>query len=290
MNNRKRKVADVALNLFKEKGIQQTSIQEIIEKSNISKGTFYNYFSSKNDCIADILEITRYDATQQRIALQIGKDAKDRDVLVDQIAIVLKMNQERNLQGLFEAILSTNETELKKLVLQHRVYEFDWLTNRLIEVMGEDIREYAFEGVVLFYGMLQHIQFTMRVTHSTYSLHHVVNVILSYLELIFPYMRENGSLLLNYSAIDLLRSNINKHQVTLAEIIEYGAQLRMQHPFNEEQQDLYDAIMDELQRERIRKTVLHPLLKPFQQLFAETDVESQARTFVNMIWYYSKAK
>ena len=65
MNKRKRHVADVALKLFVEKGIQQTSIQEIIELAKISKGTFYNYFSSKNDCIAEILEGLRYDASQR---------------------------------------------------------------------------------------------------------------------------------------------------------------------------------------------------------------------------------
>src|SRR5690606_18350813 len=121
MNNRKRKVADIALKLFVEKGIQQTSIQEIIEKANISKGTFYNYFSSKNDCIADILEFLRYDATQQRAAMQVGKDPKDREVFIEQITILIKLNEEKNLHALFEALLHSNEKELKKLVLQHRI-------------------------------------------------------------------------------------------------------------------------------------------------------------------------
>jgi AcrR family transcriptional regulator len=288
MNNRKRKVADIALKLFTEKGIQQTSIQEIIEKANISKGTFYNYFSSKNDCVADILEILRYDASQQRIALQIGKDTQDREVFIDQITILMRLNEERNLHALFEAILFSNETDLKKLVLQHRVYELDWLTNRLIEIMGEDIREFAFEGAILFYGMLQHILFTLRITNSTYSLKHLVSVILSYLELIIPQMKQNGGLMLNYTAVDLLRSNVDKNIKTLPEIMEFADKLQQKYSFNEEQQDLFDAINSELQRERIRKMVLQPLLKPLQQSFTDTPAESQVHTFTNMIWYYLK--
>ncbi|TCN26549.1 TetR/AcrR family transcriptional regulator [Mesobacillus foraminis] len=288
MNNRKRKVADIALKLFTEKGIQQTSIQEIIEKANISKGTFYNYFSSKNDCVADILEILRYDASQQRIALQIGKDTQDREVFIDQITILMRLNEERNLHALFEAILFSNETDLKKLVLQHRVYELDWLTNRLIEIMGEDIREFAFEGAILFYGMLQHILFTLRITNSTYSLKHLVSVILSYLELIIPQMKQNGGLMLNYTAVDLLRSNVDKNIKTLPEIMEFADKLQQNYSFNEEQQDLFDAIKSELQRVRIRKIVLQPLLKPLQQSFTDTSAESQVHTFTNMIWYYLK--
>lgn len=288
MNSRKRKVADIALKLFVEKGIQQTSIQEIIEKSCISKGTFYNYFSSKNDCIADILEILRYDASQQRISIQIGKDTKDREVFIEQIAILIRLNEERNLNALFEAILTSNETELKKLVLQHRMFEMDWLTDRLIEVMGEEIREYAFEGTVLFYGMLQYMLFTIRISNSTYSLHHLADVILSYIELIMPYMMKHSSLMLNYSAIDLLRTNVDKKMITITELKEFADQLQQQYKFSEEQQDLFDVIMNELQRERIRKIVLQPLLKPFQKLFNETTIESQVHIFTNMIWYYLK--
>ncbi|MFS0862368.1 TetR/AcrR family transcriptional regulator [Fredinandcohnia sp. 179-A 10B2 NHS] len=289
MNNRKRRVADIALSLFVEKGILQTSVQDIIEKANISKGTFYNYFNSKNDCIADILEFLRYDASQQRIAIQVGKDSKDRDVFIEQITILMRLNEERNLHALFENILSSTETDLKKLVLHHRVYEMDWLANRLIEVIGEDIREYAFEGTILFYGMLQHILFTMRLTNNTFSLTHLVNVILSYLELIFEHMKANNTSLLNYSAIDLMRSKIDKKVVTLQELKEMAEHLHSHHTFNEEQQDLYNAIMDELQRERIRKIVLQPLLKPFQKQFNGTKIETQVHTFINMLWYYLKS-
>lgn len=286
MNYRKRKVADVALKLFVEKGIQQTSIQEIIEKSNISKGTFYNYFSSKNDCIAEILESLRYDASQQRIAMQIGKDTQDRQVFIEQITILIRLNEERNLHPLFEAILSSNETELKKLVLQHRIYEMEWLSHRFIDIMGEEIREYSFEATILFYGMLQHMLFTMRITNTTYSLDHLVDVILSYIELIMSYMMKHRSAMLNHSTIELLRTHADKKMVTITELKELAAQLQEKYSFNEEQQDLFDVIMDELQRERIRKIVLQPLLKPFQQLFDETPVKSQVHTFTNMVWYY----
>jgi len=152
--------------------------------------------------------------------------------------------------------------------------------------MGEEIRDYAFEGSILFYGMLQHILFTMRITNSTYSLHQLVEVILSYLELIIPNMMQQNSLLISHSAIDALRSNVDKNVVTLSEIIEYAEDLPKQYPFNEEQQDLFDCIMSELQRERIRKAVIQPLLKPFQQLCNNTSLETSVHTFTNKIWHY----
>lgn len=56
VNNRKRNVLLTAQRLFTEKGYAATSVQDIIDESKISKGTFYNYFSSKNECIIAIIE------------------------------------------------------------------------------------------------------------------------------------------------------------------------------------------------------------------------------------------
>ncbi|WP_208588703.1 TetR/AcrR family transcriptional regulator [Gracilibacillus suaedae] len=289
MNERKRKVTDIALKLFIEKGFQQTSIQEIIDKANISKGTFYNYFSSKNDCIAEILENIRYDATQQRVAIQIGKDPQDREVLIEQITIIMKLNEEKNLRTLFENILSSDQAELKKLVVQHRVIEMEWLANRLIDVIGEDIREYATEATILYFGMLQYMLFTLNLTNSQYTLHELIETILSYVEVLIPEMQKNDRGFLHNDAIDLLHRNVHKKMVTKAEVMEMAEQLQTQYYFNEEQQDLFDVILSELERDRIRKIVVKKLLNPFLQLFEGTTMVSQVQLFTNAVWNYLKA-
>ncbi|MFD2043744.1 TetR/AcrR family transcriptional regulator [Ornithinibacillus salinisoli] len=288
MNERKRKVADIALKLFIEKGFQQTSIQEIIDKANISKGTFYNYFSSKNDCIAEILENIRYDAGQQRVAMQIGKDPQDREVLIEQITILMKLNEENKLRTLFENILSSDQADLKKLVIQHRVIEMEWLANRLVDIMGEDIREYATEATVLYFGMLQYMLFTLNLTNSNYSLDELIETILSHVELLIPQMKKKGSTILTNFAIDLLQTNVHKKVMTKPELMEMANQLKANYDFNEEQQDLFDVILSELERDRIRKIVVQKLLKPFLQLFEESTIASQVQLFTNAVWTYLK--
>lgn len=289
MNERKRKVANIALNLFIEKGFQQTSIQEIINSANISKGTFYNYFTSKNDCIAEILENIRYEASQQRVAMQIGKDPKNREVLIEQITIIMKLNKENNLQSLFENILSTNQVELKKLVLQHRVIEMEWLANRLVDVLGEDIQEYATEATVLFFGMLHYMTFTLQLTNSDYSLTELTETIFSYVEMLLPQMEKRNTTMINNFALDLLQKNVHKKIPTKTELVEMANQLKEHYEFNEEQQDMFDVILDELQRDRIRKIVVKKLLKPLLQLFEETPVSSQVQLFTNEVWKYMKS-
>lgn len=53
-NNKKNRLLDTAFKLFTERGIKDTSIQEIVDNANVAKGTFYLYFKDKYE-IRDIL-------------------------------------------------------------------------------------------------------------------------------------------------------------------------------------------------------------------------------------------
>ena len=44
-------IIDCALSFFKNKGFQETSMEEIAEKSDVSKGTLYNYFENKESIL-----------------------------------------------------------------------------------------------------------------------------------------------------------------------------------------------------------------------------------------------
>lgn len=53
-DDKENRLLDTAFKLFTEKGITDTSIQEIVDKANVAKGTFYIYFKDKYE-IRDIL-------------------------------------------------------------------------------------------------------------------------------------------------------------------------------------------------------------------------------------------
>lgn len=53
-NDKEFRLLDTAFKLFTEKGIKDTSIQEIVDNANVAKGTFYLYFKDKYE-IRDIL-------------------------------------------------------------------------------------------------------------------------------------------------------------------------------------------------------------------------------------------
>src|SRR5690625_5195889 len=50
----KRKLTKKSIELFERKGFTQTSIQDIVDELQVTKGTFYYYFSSKEQLLMDI--------------------------------------------------------------------------------------------------------------------------------------------------------------------------------------------------------------------------------------------
>lgn len=50
----KDKITDHSIRLFEKKGFTETSIQDIVDSIGVTKGTFYYYFSSKEELLMDI--------------------------------------------------------------------------------------------------------------------------------------------------------------------------------------------------------------------------------------------
>ncbi|MCQ6559597.1 TetR/AcrR family transcriptional regulator [Paenibacillus mendelii] len=50
-------IKDAALSLFAEQGYEATSIEQIVKQVGVAKGTFFNYFSSKDELICDLLSM-----------------------------------------------------------------------------------------------------------------------------------------------------------------------------------------------------------------------------------------
>src|SRR5690625_3817179 len=138
MNDRKQEVILAAQHLFMEKGFTATSIQDILDASNISKGTFYNYFSSKNECLIAILEHGHDEITIRRRALLSEASPADKNILIEQISIRSLVTDEHNLVPLVQTVFHSGDPELKTLIRNQHLEELAWLSHRLMDVRSEE--------------------------------------------------------------------------------------------------------------------------------------------------------
>lgn len=289
MNQRKRNVLQAALQLFTEKGFQNTSIQDIITHANISKGTFYNYFSSKNECFLAILENSRYEASLRRHELLDGEDPANLTILAKQVAVLMEIYQEQNITPLFEGVFQSHDKELKLYLTQHRMYEVQWMTTRLIDVYGEQARPYAYEAAVLFFGMMQHTSLTYRLVYGT-TLNPLLLAegIMRHLNVILLNMMEHGEVLLKADAIHLQECQLMMPEITVESILERlsGFLERLPQEPNVLGEQFTVALIEELERKLPRLAIIEVLVKPFREAFGNTVHEVESRELAHLIWSY----
>ena len=291
MNKRKKIVAEHALALFIEKGIGQTSIQDILDRASISKGTFYNYFSSKHECVSAILEQARYDATLIRAEIMIGKDPQDVNVLVEQIAVLSTINQSRGLSLVFEEILHSGDMELKKLVLKYRILELEWLASRLTEVFGDEIEANAYEAAVLFYGMFQNLSFTAKLIHqNTLETKVIAKTVMKYLKAIIQMMIVEKTAILDSQNLHVFIGSFSKVELSVEECIEQFEAFQRQSGFTKSQQDVTDALMVEIKQQSPREVVVDALLCAFTNEFKDTAFTNEVKELASLLWYVKKQK
>ncbi|MBY0122099.1 TetR/AcrR family transcriptional regulator [Bacillus sp. S/N-304-OC-R1] len=175
MNERKRHVIKMAHQLFMEKGFQATSIQDIIAYSGISKGTFYNYFSSKNELLIALFKTIYKQLEKDRNDLLIGQDPSDIEVFIKQVELQLETNRANKLISLFEEVIFSNDEELKNYMKNGNLRMLRWNYYRFIDIFGESKKPYLLDCSIMFMGILQHnLKYNNFATESNVNLNQIV--------------------------------------------------------------------------------------------------------------------
>ena len=78
--DRKQQVIAAAVRVFVAKGIQNTSMNEIILASGLSKGGVYHYFESKDDLVLGVLDVF-LEIQRDALKLALAQEAPTRDRL-----------------------------------------------------------------------------------------------------------------------------------------------------------------------------------------------------------------
>lgn len=167
MKDRKQHVMKMAHQLFIEKGFQATSIQDILDCSGISKGTFYNYFSSKSELLIAIYKSIFKKLEKDRNELLMGQDPANIEIFTKQLELQMITNRKNKLITLYEEVMASNDVDLKQFIKQGRLRSIRWLYFRFIDIFGEDKKPYLLDCAIMFTGILQHNLQYNRLAHET---------------------------------------------------------------------------------------------------------------------------
>lgn len=117
---RKNEIMDIALALFLEKGYEKTTIEDILTKTGISKGTFYYYFEAKED----VLKILAWREAERKLELTRRIAEDECHTALDKLNKIITGAQQINFADfkhrieIFKAV-----NEYGNLEFQQRIYD-----------------------------------------------------------------------------------------------------------------------------------------------------------------------
>lgn len=98
-NHTRQKIVEAASAIFSRKGYSKTRVSDIVDSAGIAQGTFYLYFSSKDECFKSIL-IDWFDTT---LVMATERISDGIPALLD--AVITRTVHDRELTGIFHDIV-----------------------------------------------------------------------------------------------------------------------------------------------------------------------------------------
>ncbi len=289
MNDRKRQVLRTAQRLFIENGFPMTSVQQIIDEAQISKGTFYNYFKSKNDCLLAILQDAYEEATVLRRELLTNENRQDPEVFIEQVAIRLILNREQNLLPLYEAVFYSGDPDLISYIERHFKDELFWMSDRLHDLFGPAIEPFAADVTLLFTGMMkQYLHFSHPKFQLPIDAKKLITFIYEQIEQIVPAIIERNEPFVGDAIFKKLGAPSTAPLLS-KRVVEQALFTFKQECGDELQQHQLEYMSffeEELQRDTLRTTLLHHMVQLFRRSFEHTKWESEADALSHLIWQY----
>lgn len=282
MNTKKRNVLLAAQRLFIEKGFRSTSVHDIIEEAKISKGTFYNYFTSKTECIIAIIENAREETLIKRRDLHCQHDMSNVSILIEQMSIRMNIYREYNLFPLFASIIHSQDVELRDLIKKNYLEEINWLSKRLEDVFGEKTKNVALDCAVLTLGMIQQLQHPW-IKLEDISFEQLIQFVLRRIEsMIYEMAKTNDSLLLKANfQVEAEESLITKQQV-MDELETFY--LDEKNNLQQNEQQAIEFILEELSKEKPRTFLLEKIVPAFSEAFYGSSLEKKTVPIIHNLW------
>ncbi|SEQ76626.1 TetR/AcrR family transcriptional regulator [Piscibacillus halophilus] len=153
MNDKKKRIIKGSIELFAHKGFHATSVQEIVDQANVAKGSFYNYFESKEDLIVSIYDY--YYVTILERMKEAQKEQDPRQSLIKQFEIYFNFiieNKPLIVMLLRDQVPLGQNAE--SFIIQTRQQNFNWSKANILAIYGDSIKPFENDAAVLLEGMI----------------------------------------------------------------------------------------------------------------------------------------
>lgn len=155
---RKKELLKIAYDMFLTQGYENTSVDEIIEKAQIAKGTYYYYFKSKEQMLEEVIDMM-IDSESEMARQIIGMDISSPQKIVGIIASIKPTEAEQPIKDtLFQP---------ENVLMHHKVRQK--LINVLTPLLSEVIKEGVEEGIFECDNISERVKMLLIISDSTFN-------------------------------------------------------------------------------------------------------------------------
>ena len=154
--NTRGKIITAAWDLFYEQGYEDTTIEEIIEKSGTSKGSFYHYFEGKDALLGSLSYI--FDEEYERLQNEMDENMNAFDKLLYLNSKLFEMIEDRIDIDLLTRLYSTQLiTKGEKHLLDNKRVYYKLLRKIVTDGQkkGELVEDMTVNEIVKLYAMCE---------------------------------------------------------------------------------------------------------------------------------------
>lgn len=152
----KSKIVEAAWKLFYDQGYEDTTVEEIIEESGTSKGSFYHYFEGKDALLGSLAYM--FDEKYEELKEVIQDNQSSYDVLIFLNKELFQMIENKVDLELLRRLLSTQLiTKGEKHLLDHNRVYYKLLRRIIVEGQekGELIASVNANEIVKYYALCE---------------------------------------------------------------------------------------------------------------------------------------
>ncbi len=155
---RKKELLKIAYDMFITQGYENTRVEEIIDKAQIAKGTYYYYFESKDQMLEEVIDVMIDNETE------MAKQVIATDIPVPQkiIGIIASIKPTEAEQPVKNALFQPENVLMHYKVRQK-------LINVLTPLLSEVIEEGVNEGIFECENIPERVKMLLIISDSTFN-------------------------------------------------------------------------------------------------------------------------
>jgi AcrR family transcriptional regulator len=277
---KREQIIEVAKLLFRTIGYHDTSVQDILEQSGVSKGTFYNHFPSKSQLIQCIIQEVDAKVEEQQSQLLLEGDPHSKQTFYSQLRVKHSIYSTERIAELYNISMAENDEVLRKYMADSHYKELNWLARRLIEVYGIGIEVSAMDLSTHFIGGLGYqFRYSNQMNLDTNS-SDILDYNILRLEKNIEITKQSKHILFPFS----IQSSVETQETVVMNIKNLLDEVKNDID-SQDEKELIDFILEECQNSHIRWSLCEGAVRQLKILSPSPSIKKQKfRELFNIVY------